>query len=123
MSSLNDLLRKFRADSLCVALDGIPDDRVLYELQQVTIRHREITFENYGASLDEAIVMAAAHRIAYGEMFKLASQVAIAKGQPFQQHQGDWLDTTPFGHRLKELRIDSPHIGAMTVGGAYGFYD
>lgn len=123
MSSLNDLLRKFRADSLCVALDGIPDDRVISAIQSVESNHPEITFENYGKNYDEAIVMAAAHRIAYGEMFKLASQVAIAQGKPFQQHQGDWLDTTPFGHRLKELRIDSPHIGAMTVDGAYGFYE
>ena len=119
MLSINtlELLQSFRA--LCPALDSFPDDRILGMMGAIPSLHPELSPENYGQSLNEAIVMMCAHRLASDQMFALGSQVAIAQGKPFMPHTEDWLLSTPYGQRVHDLRIQSPSLGAMSIGDSY----
>lgn len=109
----NELITKFRDDALFIALADV-SDRILESAINQALIDPEITGFTYMPSqLEEAVLLMAAHRIAYGQMFALGSQVAIAKGQPFYKHDCQYLETTPFGARLLELQSQTPCLGAI----------
>jgi hypothetical protein len=113
LNNLTQQLRSIRA--LCPSLDGITDDRVTNMLAVISDLHPELSIANYGSSLNEAIVMMAAHRLASEQQYLLGSQVSIAEGKIVYPNGDDWLHSTPYGQRVCALRCQSVSGGAVSI--------